>query len=174
MQTGLDLARDLIESRGTYAPLLDSAASKILDNPDRRHDADGVVPLGMEMPKLGDTVQDIAREAKPAACEAQIAAPNQKHASRVSVLTEAQGLVHGDRCEQYGPPAAEYARTAGMVNAMLAAKLREPLTPEDLAYIMICLKLSRQINKPKMDSLVDAAGYCEVAQWIIDSRVGRG
>jgi hypothetical protein len=89
---------------------------------------------------------------------------------RTSVLTEAEGLVHGDRNAQYGAPAEEYARTGGMVNAMLAAKLKEPLTPEDMAYIMVCLKLSRQINKPKRDSLVDAAGYCEVAQWIIDAR----
>jgi hypothetical protein len=151
--TGLELAREQLEQRerGGYLPL----------NPDRRHEPDGVV--------------------NPALAEAQNDAPDQKHASpdeskepviasRTSVLTEAQGLVHGDRNVQYGPPAAEYARTVGMVNAMLAAKLKEPLTPEDLAYIMICLKLSRQINKPKRDSLVDAAGYCEVAQWIIDAR----
>jgi hypothetical protein len=87
-----------------------------------------------------------------------------------SVLTEAEGLVHGDRNVQYGAPITEYTRTVGMVNAMLGAKLKEPLTPEDLAYIMVCLKLSRQVNKPKRDSLVDAAGYCEVAQWIIDAR----
>lgn len=89
---------------------------------------------------------------------------------RVSVLSEAQGLVHGDRNEQYGAPITEYTRTVGMVNAMLAHKLKEPLAPEDLAYIMVCLKLSRQVNKPKRDSLVDAAGYCEVGQWIIDAK----
>jgi hypothetical protein len=140
--TGLELARTQLEQRerGGYLPL----------NPDRRHEPDGVV--------------------NPALAEAQNDAGEAKHASRVSVLTEAQGLVHGDRNCQYGPPAEEYKRTVGMVNAMLAAKLKEPLAPEDLAYIMICLKLSRQINKPKRDSLVDAAGYCEVAQWIIDAR----
>lgn len=119
------------------------AAREALYNPTRRHEADGFV-------------------------EAPIAPVEAKPASRVSVLSEAQGLVHGDRNEQYGAPAEEYRRTVGMVNAMLAAKLRVPLDPQDLAYIMVCLKLSRQINKPKRDSLVDAAGYCEVAQWIID------
>jgi hypothetical protein len=120
--------------------------ARILDNPDRRHDADGFAEV------------------------APVASKRAVPESRVSVLTEAQGLVHGDRNAQYGAPAEEYTRTVGMVNAMLGAKLREPLTPEDLAYIMVCLKLSRQINKPKRDSLVDAAGYCEVAQWIIESR----
>ena len=122
-----------------------TAREEALFNPIRRHEADGFV----EAQTVPDTLQKVRR---------------------VSVLTEAQGLVHGDRNDQYGAPAEEYARTVGMVNAMLGAKLREPLTPEDLAYIMVCLKLSRQINKPKRDSLVDAAGYCEVAQWIIDAR----
>jgi hypothetical protein len=120
-----------------------------LNNPDRRHEPDGFAEIHQP-----------------------VNVPVSVNQERQSVLTEAQGLVHGDRCEQYGSPAKEYARTVGMVNAMLGAKLKEPLTPEDLAYIMVCLKLSRQINKPKRDSLVDAAGYCEVAQWIIDSRAG--
>jgi hypothetical protein len=148
----------------TYAPLLEHA-----------HDKQGIGETELH--------QTLGGAAYPTTSEAQNDAGQPKHASRgeskepaidsrTSVLTEAQGLVHGDRCNQYGPPAAEYARTAGMVNAMLAAKLKEPLTPEDLAYIMICLKLSRQINKPKRDSLTDAAGYCEVAQWIIDDRAG--
>lgn len=90
-----------------------------------------------------------------------------------SVLTEAEGLVHGDRNEAYGHPYDEYVRTAGMVNAMLGAKLKEPLAPEDLTLIMCCLKMSRQINKPKRDSMTDLAGYAEVTQWIVDERVRR-
>ncbi len=137
--------QELLEDRARRVP--EMPPSGILDDPVRRHEPDGVVPIGLELPPIVSS--------KPA---------------RVSVLTEAQGLVHGDRNEQYGAPAEEYTRTVGMVNAMLGAKLKAPLTPEDLAYIMVCLKLSRQINKPKRDSLVDAAGYCEVAQWIIDAR----
>jgi hypothetical protein len=147
--TGLEMSHDLIaeRERATYAPL---------DNPDRRHEPDGVcVP---ELPTLGIALPN------PALVEE---APQKM--DRQSVLLEAQSLVHGDRNQQYGAPAEEYRRTVGMVNAMLAGKLKEPLAPEDLAYIMVCLKLSRQINKAKRDSLVDAAGYCEVAQWILDS-----
>jgi hypothetical protein len=51
--------------------------------------------------------------------------------------------------------------------------LKEPLLPEEVAYIMECVKLSRQIFRPKRDNMVDGAGYCEVAQWIIDERANR-
>jgi hypothetical protein len=87
-----------------------------------------------------------------------------------SVLTEAQGLVHGDRNKAYGHPLHDYSRTAGMVNAMLAHKLKEPLTAEDLGLVMCCVKLSRQQNAPKRDNLVDLAGYAECVQWMIDER----
>jgi hypothetical protein len=141
---GLEMSSDILAARerATYAPL---------DNPDRRHESDG-----FGLPNSGIALPN------PALVE-----PSPQKMD--SVLLEAQGLVHGDRNQQYGAPAEEYRRTVGMVNAMLGAKLREPLLPEDLAYIMVCLKLSRQVNKAKRDSLVDAAGYCEVAQWIIDS-----
>jgi len=123
------------------------AREAALFDPVRRHDADGFV-------------------------EAQIAPAEAKHASRESVLIEAQGLVHGDRNAAYGSPLSDYTRTAGMVSAMLAHKLKEPLSAEDLICVMICVKLSRQQNKPKRDNAVDGAGYFECLQWAIDDRVG--
>lgn len=90
-----------------------------------------------------------------------------------SVLTEAEGLVHGDRNAAYGHPLTDYERTAGMVTAMLAHKLKEPLTAEDLGMVMCCVKLSRQAHKPKRDNLVDLAGYAECVQWMIDERACR-
>jgi hypothetical protein len=144
---GLEMSSDILAARGLRFPARNYGSA--LDNPIRKHDADGFVEA-------------------PVAAIHETGTP--RHEARTSVLLEAQGLVHGDRNDQYGAPAEEYTRTVGMVNAMLGAKLKEPLLPEDLAYIMVCLKLSRQINKPKRDSLTDAAGYCEVAQWIIDAR----
>ena len=130
-------------------------AARLLDNPDRRHDADGFVV------------------AEVATVEAQEATDTLQAVKRVSVLTEAQGLVHGARNDDYGHPLDEYTRTAGMVNSLLAHKLKEPLEPEDLAMMMCCLKMSRQMNRQKRDCMVDLAGYAEVIQWMIDERTRR-
>jgi hypothetical protein len=129
------------------------ATREALANPIRRHEPDGVVSPALE---------------------AQIAPNEAKHASRVSVLTEAQGLVHGDRNASYGHPLDDWQRTAGMVSAMLGHKLREPLTAEECAMILCCVKLSRQQNAPRRDNLVDLAGYAECVQWMLDERERRG
>lgn len=94
-------------------------------------------------------------------------------AARNSVLTEADGLVHGDRNAAYGHPLDDFSRTAGMVSAMLGHKLKEPLTAEDVILIMCQVKISRQINKPKRDNMVDLAGYAECADWVIEERARR-
>jgi hypothetical protein len=117
---------------------------------EHRHDPQGI---GMNEPNLG------------------IALPNPD--ARQSVLTEAQGLVHGDRNASYGHPLDDYTRTAGMVSALLAGKLKVPLTPEDLILVMCCVKLSRQVNHPKRDNMTDLAGYAECEQWCIDERARR-
>jgi hypothetical protein len=97
----------------------------------------------------------------------------QEQQKRLSVLVEAEGLVHGDRNAAYGHPLDDYTRTAAMVSAMLAHKLKEPLTAEDMALAMCCVKLSRQQNKAKRDNMTDLAGYAECVQWMIDERERR-
>lgn len=79
----------------------------------------------------------------------------------LSILTEAQGLVHGPRQAAYGHPAADFSRTASLANVLLGAKLREDLDARDVALLMVCVKLSREVNQHKRDNLVDAAGYLE-------------
>lgn len=80
-----------------------------------------------------------------------------------SVLLEAQRLTHGARRADYGPPIDDYARTAAMASGLLRDKLTSPITASEMAMIMVLVKLSRQINAPKRDNMVDAAGYAWVA-----------
>jgi hypothetical protein len=161
---GLEMSSDILAARerATYAPL---------DNPDRRHEPDGVVPLPDKNP---DKVTGIPGTGSARHETGLHESANQSaKVERQSVLVEAQGLVHGARNVAYGPPIQDYTRTAGMVSAMLAHKLKEPLTAEDLICAMICVKLSRQQNAPKRDNAVDGAGYFECLQWVIDSRAGQ-
>lgn len=85
-----------------------------------------------------------------------------------SILQEAQRLTHGDRATDYGHPLDDYTRTAALVSALLAHKLKAPLEPHEMAMAMICVKLSRQIHSPKRDNAVDGAGYFWVSQECID------
>jgi len=85
-----------------------------------------------------------------------------------SILLEAQRLTHGDRNKDYGHPLDDYTKNAGIINALFAHKLREPFTAADVALIMVGVKLSRQVNRPKRDNMVDAAGYAWVANACIE------
>lgn len=90
-----------------------------------------------------------------------------------SPLLTAHRLVHEDRGADYGAPLDDFGRTATAASAFLSEKLRAPLSPEDIALIMICVKLSRQANKAKLDNLVDCAGYVETWQMVLDERARR-
>ena len=85
----------------------------------------------------------------------------------LSILTEAHGLVHGDRQASYGHPAVDFGRTAALVNIMLASKLAKDLGPEDVAMIMVAVKLSRECHEHKRDNLVDACGYLECRERVL-------
>lgn len=80
-----------------------------------------------------------------------------------SILEEAQRLTHDDRNADYGHPLDDYTRTAALVSALLAHKLKEPISPSEMALAMCCVKLSRQVHRPKRDNLTDLAGYAWVA-----------
>ena len=85
----------------------------------------------------------------------------------LSILTEAHGLVHGDRQASYGHPAVDFARTAALANVLLAHRLDTDLGPEDVAMFLVCVKLSRECHEHKRDNLVDAAGYLECRERVL-------
>jgi hypothetical protein len=92
-----------------------------------------------------------------------------------TILQEAQRLVYGDRNKDYGHPLDDFSRTAEMATGLLRNKLKDgaQITAEDFGMLMILAKLSRQVNRPKRDNLVDAAGYAATIQMCIEERVIR-
>ncbi len=78
----------------------------------------------------------------------------------MSILTEAEAIIYGDREETYGDPAINLIRIANFWNTYLGNQDHEiTLSPEDVAMMMVLLKIARQQHKFKLDNLVDAAGY---------------
>jgi hypothetical protein len=164
---GLEMSSDIIAAREhrfpaqNYASAMSQEISHQLDNPIRKHEPDGI---GIE-PNEGSADPSLGTIPETGTA---------RHEARTSVLLEAQGLVHGGRNDDYGHPLDDWSRTAGMVSAMLAHKLREPLTAEDALMFMVCVKLSREVNRPKRDNRTDGAGYFECLDWVVDERARRG
>ena len=80
-----------------------------------------------------------------------------------SVLLEAEKAVHGPRQRDYGHPLDNFVNTAMMWEAILGA----PVSAQQVGLCMIALKISRQLNTPKRDNLVDIAGYAETLEMAI-------
>lgn len=80
-----------------------------------------------------------------------------------TVLEEAMKCVGGPRRRDYGTPDENFGRIADLWNVHLKGKLAKPVTPGDVAMMMILMKVARQANSPKRDNLVDIAGYAQCA-----------
>ncbi len=87
-----------------------------------------------------------------------------------SILEEAQRLTTGDRQSDYGHPIDDFTRTGRMWGAILGIP---DVTPEAVAMCMVAVKLSREVNKPKRDNRVDACGYTNCLQMVVDERERR-
>jgi len=79
-----------------------------------------------------------------------------------NILQEADKLTSQDRHQDYGHPYHDFNRTAGLWSELLGVKV----TPRQVGLCMIALKLSRQVNKPKKDNLIDIAGYARTIEMI--------
>lgn len=90
------------------------------------------------------------------------------------VAQEARRLVFGDRRESYSNPLSDFGRTKGILNAVFSHKLKVDFTEEDVAIMMMAVKISRLTNKPDHhDSLVDLCGYSLCYQWVRQLREER-
>lgn len=94
-----------------------------------------------------------------------------------TALEEAQRLVHGNRGEDYGHPATDFARTGAHWGATLGEWKQDtvddpiaPVPPELVGLCMVGVKLSREVNRPKRDNRVDGAGYFETVDMIHERR----
>ena len=74
-----------------------------------------------------------------------------------SICEEADRLVSSDRNNDYGHPRDDFGRTAMIWGAILGV----PVTAQQVGMCMIGVKLSREVNRPKRDNLVDMAGYAK-------------
>jgi hypothetical protein len=79
------------------------------------------------------------------------------------ILKEAQSLITGDRKGTYGDAYEDFTRAAAIVGMV---RPNVNITADDIPYIMIAIKLSRQAFYPKRDNLVDLVGYASLAQYV--------
>ena len=80
------------------------------------------------------------------------------------LLLIAEDLINKDRRHEYGPAKESFQRIADMWSIYLNTKV----TPKDVALCMVLFKICREMGKPKLDNLVDAAGYIGLAGDLLD------
>lgn len=73
----------------------------------------------------------------------------------MSILTEADALINGERHDQYGDVNVVFQRYANGWSEIIGA----PVSPEQVALCMMWLKMMREKNKPNQDNRRDIAGY---------------
>lgn len=80
-----------------------------------------------------------------------------------SPLAEADRLVSGDRQAAYGHPIEDFTRTGRMWGAILGVP---DVDPALVGLCMAAVKISREVNKPKRDNIVDLAGYAKTVHLV--------
>lgn len=78
-------------------------------------------------------------------------------------LEEANKCINGERQDDYGAPEYSFGMIAELWNTYLTSKLgvHLPLTPIDIAAMMILLKIAR--GQKKRDNWIDIIGYAAIA-----------
>lgn len=73
----------------------------------------------------------------------------------MSILIDAENIIHGERKQEYGPARESF----DSIGKVWSGILKIDVTGEQVALCMAGLKLVREANQHKLDNLVDGAGY---------------
>lgn len=77
-----------------------------------------------------------------------------------TLLQVAEATINGARQQEYGDKLNNFSQISMLWTGLLARKLTSPITPEDVALMMINVKAARLAHNPgHKDSVVDIAGY---------------
>lgn len=79
---------------------------------------------------------------------------------RKNVLEEAMDITSGARREAYGHPRDNFKKIADLWSGYLGYNI----SSEDVAMLMVLLKVARHHHLPKHDNLVDICGYARTAE----------
>jgi len=94
-----------------------------------------------------------------------------------NLLKESDALIHGARNSDYGHPLDDFSDTADYWTTWCHARdlLQEPksFTPEDVAMMMVLLKISREGRRHKQDNLIDGPGYFGTLGMVLAERMRR-
>jgi Domain of unknown function (DUF6378) len=85
----------------------------------------------------------------------------------MSVLTDAEDIINGQRREDYG----EVLESFQTIAALWEPILKTTVSPEQVALCMIGLKIARTMNGFHRDSIVDIAGYAGCLEKIQEARL---
>lgn len=93
-----------------------------------------------------------------------------KKRSSESVLDVALRVAGHSRSRDYGHPLENHERIASLWNAFISGKSEKFLSAEDVAYMMILMKIARQQNTHKDDNLIDIGGYVRCIELMNEKR----
>jgi len=91
---------------------------------------------------------------------------------KVSALTEAMEVAGQSRSRDYGHPLENHQRIANLWNAYMEGRNdpSSPLEAEEVAWMMVLLKVAREQHTHKHDSLVDVCGYVRCIELMHEKR----
>lgn len=118
-----------------------------------------------------DTIYTINDAVTVVAQSAQIA-PDSTTPKQETVLEEAARLTSGDRRRDYDHALPNHERIADGWRWYMKGKygIDVPLKPDDAAWMMVMLKIARDMHSPKRDGAVDVAGYARCVESIREAQ----